>query len=121
MFTFRVDDLSKMNEKLRAFAEFLRSENIADNDVFFCRLVSCELISNVIRHGGEAAEFNGGIGDGKVVITVVASSFDGVSLTSELPDVLAENGRGMYIVRNICSGEVEKLNGGVRVTYKLNK
>ena len=119
MYTFRVDDLSKMNESLRGFAEFLREEQVSERDAFFCRLVSCELISNVIRHGSEAADFTGEIDGGKVIITVLASSLDGVGLDPHLPDVLAENGRGMYIVKNVCSGEIERLNGGLRIYYKI--
>lgn len=121
MYTFRVDDLSKMNEKLRAFAEFLRSKDISEEDAFFCRLVSCELISNVIIHGGEAADFKGRLADGGVYITVLADSLDRVKLDAHRPEVLAENGRGMYIVKSICSGEIERLNGGLRVFYKIKK
>lgn len=119
MYTFKVDDLSTMNEKLRAFAEFLRSRDISEEDAFFCRLVSCELISNVIIHGGEAADFEGCLADGGVYITVCAKSFDGVNLSPRVPDVLAESGRGMYIVKSICAGDIEKFNGGLRVFYKI--
>lgn len=120
MFTFKVDDLKRMNENLREFADFLRSENVCDEDVFSCRLVSCELISNVIIHGGEAAEFYGEIDGGNVYITVCASSLDRAALNPVLPDVLSENGRGMYIVKSICL-DMEKFNGGLKVKIKLAK
>ncbi len=52
MITFKVDNLKNMNSELRAFADFLKLNAICDDDVFASRLVSCELITNVIRHGG---------------------------------------------------------------------
>lgn len=121
MYTFKVDDLITMNEKLKAFAEFLRSRDISEEDAFFCRLVSCELISNVIIHGGESADFEGDLADGGVYITVSAKSFDGVNTAPPVPDVLAESGRGMYIVRSICAGDIQQFDGGLRVFYKTKK
>ena len=32
MVNFKVDDLSEMNERLRAFAEFLRGESVTEED-----------------------------------------------------------------------------------------
>lgn len=121
MYTFKVDNLSKMNEQLRAFSEFLRSKDISEEDAFFCRLVSCELISNVIIHGGEAADFTGRLADGGVYITVLADSLNLVELDVRRPEVLAESGRGMYIVNSICPDGIERLNKGLRVFYRIKK
>ena len=61
MITFKVDNLKNMNDCLKPFLEFLRSFGVTDDDVFDSRLVSCELITNVIRHLGETANFEGGV------------------------------------------------------------
>ena len=119
MITFEVDDLREMTERVRGFADFLRRGGVSDEDVFASRIVSCELISNVILHGGEAALFRGEICDGGIVITVSASGFDKVDIKPSLPDVLAESGRGMYIVNCISLGNVEKICGGLNVTIKM--
>ena len=117
MVNFKVDDLSEMNERLRAFAEFLRGESVTEDDVFASRIVSCELISNVIIHGGGAADFRGELLADAIKIEVRAAGFEGVDICPPLPDVLAENGRGMYIVRSICT-LVEKTDTGIRVVIK---
>ncbi len=118
MITFKVDNLKNMNAELKAFADFLRSRDIADEQVFLSRLVSCELITNVIRHGGEAALFRGTVLVDKIEISVRAQSLDGVNLNPSLPDVLAENGRGMYIIKSV--GEVERgAAGELRVYIKI--
>lgn len=118
MVNFKIDNLKNMNLELRAFAEFLRSENITDDDIFASRLVSCELISNVIRHSGEAAEFTGKLLGDAIEITVSAQSLSGVSLEANLPDVFAESGRGLFIIQSVCGGNIEQVNGAVRVLIK---
>lgn len=115
MVTFKVDNLKNMKTELVGFTEFLRENSVTDDDIFASKLVSCELITNVIRHGGEAAEFKGEILNGRICITVTAKSLEGVNLRVNLPEALAESGRGMYIIRCLCSGEIERSEGGLRV------
>jgi len=115
--TFKVDNLNKMSSELAAFADFLRGQNCRDEEVFASRLVSCELITNVIRHSGEEAEFVGELHPDRIVITVIAKSFEGVNIYTPVPDVFAESGRGLYIIR--CFGEIESLaEGGLSVSIK---
>ena len=119
MITFKVDNLKNMNAELSAFADFLRAENIADEDVFLSRLVSCELISNVIRHSGGTAEFKGELLVDKISITVTARSQSDINLTPPRPDVLSEGGRGLYIINAVSMGGIERgENGELKVFIK---
>lgn len=120
MITFKVDGLKNMTERLKAFAEFLRGIGVAEEDIFASRLVSSELLSNVIIHGGEGAEFKCEMLEGKLCINVLSPSFEGVNLCPSEPDALAESGRGMYIVRSICLGEIERCDDGIKVYIKLH-
>lgn len=114
---FKVDNLTEMSSALADFAEFLRGQQFRDDDVFASRLVSCELITNVIRHSGEEAEFVAELFPDRIVITVIAKGLDGVNIRTEVPDVFAESGRGLYIIR--CFGEVEPAKeGGLTVCIK---
>ena len=70
MMTFRVDNLKDMNASLQDFAEYLKGYRLTDDDVFYGRLVGCELITNVIRHCGEMALFSGGVQNDSIVICV---------------------------------------------------
>ena len=113
MISFKVENLKNMNEQLKEFSDFLRRENVLDDDIFAVKLVSCELITNVIRHGREPAEFCGQLSDDTILIKVTAKSLEGVNFDRLVPDVFAENGRGLYIVQSFCqclecsgSGEV---------------
>lgn len=122
MITFKVDNLKNMNSELSAFVEFLKSQQLADEDVFLSRLVSCELISNVIRHGGETAEFKGELLVDKISITVTAQSQAGINLTPSKPSVLSEGGRGLYIINAVSMNGIERLSDGeLRVFIKRTK
>ena len=121
MVSFKVSDLKKMNESLKEFSDFLRRASVAEEDIFASRVVSCELISNVIIHSGKSAEFCGGLEGGGIVITVTASGFENLDLSPSLPDVFAESGRGMYIVNCLSGGNVQRSEDGLKVFIKRSE
>lgn len=116
---FTVDNLKNMNALLRGFAEYLLSEQISEEDVFLSRLVSSELISNVIRHGGEAAEFRGELLPDKISISVTAECQKGVDINppSAAPCVFSEGGRGIFIINAVSLGGIERGEGGELKVY----
>lgn len=120
--TFRVDNLKNMTVQLKAFADYLRSQNITDEDVFLSRLVSCELISNVIRHGGDCAEFKGELLSDKISISVTAKSQKDIELNTSRPSVFAESGRGLYIINEVSISGIERgADGELKVYIKRTK
>lgn len=118
MISFKVDNLKSMGPHLKNFAEFLRVAGADDDDIFASRLVSCELITNVIRHGGDEAEFTGALTGDTITITVTAESFKGLDVDRPAPDVFAENGRGLYIVKSICSTLIRGEHGEIVVEIR---
>lgn len=113
MMTFDVDNLNDMHDELQRFADYLLGCGLTEDDVFFGRLVGCELLTNVIRHCKSAARFCGGMEGGVIVITVASEGAKSFGLCRGLPDVLAESGRGLYIVNAVCNGNVTFSEGGV--------
>ena len=118
MISFKVDNLKNMRSQLKTFADFLRLSGANDDDIFASKLVSCELITNVIRHGGDEAEFTGTLSGDTIMITVTAESFKGLDIMRPAPDVLAESGRGLYIIRSICSDIERGERGEIKVIIK---
>lgn len=114
---FKVENLKNMTEQLKSFAEFLKAQDIAEEDVFLSRLVSSELISNVIRHGGESAYFCGELLEDKISISVTAPSQEGVKLTATCPSVLAESGRGLYIINEVSLGGIQRGEHGELIVF----
>lgn len=119
--TFKVDNLKNMSAELRSFADLLRDNQVGDEDVFLSRLVSCELITNVIRHGGDEATFCGKLSDDLIEITVSADSLRGLDVQPKLSDVFAEGGRGLYIVKSVCYGDIERGENGEFIVYIKRK
>ncbi len=122
MITFKVDNLKAMSANLAAFAEFLKAEDIAEEDVFLSRLVSSELISNVIRHGSGEAEFRGELLADKISISVTALCQCGIDLRPPKPDLLSEGGRGIYIINAVSINGIERgENGELRVCIRRTR
>lgn len=115
MITFEIDDIKEMNAELWRFIEYLEGSGVDADSVFDSRLVSCELITNVLRHCGGSALFSGILSDGEITITVCSSSPTGKISVPDLPEVFAESGRGLYIVNAISGGNVKIAGGNVTV------
>ncbi len=120
MITFEVDDLREMNTELAEFLRYLQSFGVDEDALFDSRLISCELITNVLRHCGGSACFSGAFNNGEIVITVRATKPAGEICVPDLPSALAEGGRGLYIVNAISGGNVEIVGGNVTVKL-INK
>ena len=118
MITFKVDNLKNMNAELKSFADFLRLSGADDDDISASKLVSCELITNVIRHGGDEAEFTGTLSGDTIMITVTAESFKELDICRPAPDVFAESGRGLYIIKSICSDIERGERGEIKVIIR---
>ncbi|MGN1104246.1 MAG: hypothetical protein ACI4QI_05155 [Candidatus Coproplasma sp.] len=118
MIEFEVCEIDEMNGELNKFVKYLQSAKVDDDAVFYSRLVSCELITNVLRHCSGSAEFCAELSDSGVKITVCASKPNGVIAIPALPDVLEESGRGLYIVNAVSGGNVFINGGNVTVIIK---
>lgn len=121
MITFEVDDLREMNTELAEFLDYLQGLGVDDDAVFNSRLISCELITNVLRHCGGSACFSGVFDNGEIVITVCATKPSGEICVPDLPSALAEGGRGLYIVNAISGGNVRICGGDVTVKLITKK
>jgi anti-sigma regulatory factor (Ser/Thr protein kinase) len=119
MITFEVDNLTNMNVALQDFLNYLTQKNVSEDEIFDCRLVSCELITNVIRHCGETAYFKGDLRGHKVFISVSSKNSGDVHLKADLPDVFSESGRGLYIINAICDGNMKVKGNEIKVAITL--
>lgn len=121
MIIFEVDDIRNMNAELAQFLDYLQELGVDEDALFDSRLVSCELITNVLRHCGGSACFSGTFDNGEIVITVCASKPSGKICVPDLPSALAEGGRGLYIVNAVSGGNVKISGGNVTVKLVLSK
>ncbi|MCD8307177.1 MAG: ATP-binding protein [Clostridia bacterium] len=118
MITFKVGNMESMSAQLKAFSRILRESGINEDDVFSCRLVACELLSNVILHGGETASFESELKPDVIEITVTADCQNDVQSYHALPDAMAEHGRGLYIVNIVSEGGIQKSGSSFKVSIR---
>lgn len=121
MINFKVDNLKSMSKKIATFVDFLRLSGADDEDIFASKLISCELITNVIRHGGDEAEFRGEMRPDAITVTVTAESLKGVNVCRPMPDVLAESGRGLYIIKCFSTDIEHSDKGEIKVVITRHK
>ena len=116
-FSFVTDNLISMSDSLSSFSNRLKELGVREDAIFYSRLAGCELMTNAIRHGGGEAAFESEILSDRIRITVTSS--DGsFAITATLPDLMSESGRGLYIVKSICIGEIERDGKALTVYIK---
>ena len=120
MMTFDVDNLTDMSDRLHQFEEYLRGCGLTEDDVFFSRLVGCELLTNAIRHCGSTARFCGGVDGSDIVISVSSEGAKAFCIRRNLPDILAESGRGLCIVNVVCDGNISLDGDAITAKIKIN-
>ncbi len=118
MIDFEVDDIRNMNAFLKIFSDYLEERNVDADRIFDSRLVSCELISNVLKHCGEPARFSGYLSSDGVVINVESEKSFGALPPPTLPEVFAESGRGLYIINAVSGGNVTVCGNKITVIIK---
>ncbi len=118
MISFKVDDLKEMNAFLKIFSDYLESENVDEDSVFDSRLVSCELISNVLKHCGQSAYFDGVLTGEEIIINVFGDRPVGAIPKPTLPEALAESGRGLYIINEVSGGNIRVHGNKITVILK---
>ena len=74
-------------------------------------------MTNAIVHGKAQAAFEGEILADRIRITVTSSD-SSFAISATLPDLMSESGRGLYIVKSVCIGEIERDGRALTVYIK---
>lgn len=98
---YEIYDYDGFKRAIDEICTALSSHAIPLEKVFDCRLISHELIGNVLQHSGGSALLQVNIEEGSVSISVKAERTYCPPATSECPDVNAERGRGIYLVDSV--------------------
>jgi PAS domain S-box-containing protein len=94
---FDVHDADAARHARQAFTQQLQSENVSPDDIAMAELVFMELLGNVVRYAPGQVEI---AVDWSGVIPVLHAidHGPGFSRNPKLPDLLAESGRGIYLI-----------------------
>lgn len=109
----------ELQAALAQLDEFLTAQQIAEESVFHSKLVLSELVGNVLRHSHGFARFQSELKDGYVQLKIYASDCFVPPKTSACSDILAESGRGLFLVDSVCVERSYTDDGGIQVLIKL--
>jgi anti-sigma regulatory factor (Ser/Thr protein kinase) len=115
----KVTDYTTLQAALEALCQELDVKKVSKETVFDCKLVACELLGNVLKHGDGLAELHSEIQDGAVIVRVLSKqSFD---LPEKIicSETLAESGRGLFLVNTICEEQVFTEGNAIVAKIKL--
>ena len=116
---FEIKDKETMQKSIADFCRFLSDFGLSAENVFDCRLVATELIGNVLRHAHGRASLKGNIEEDFVHLIVFSSAPFIPPQKSTCSDVYAENGRGLFLVDNVCYERTITPDGGILVKIKI--
>ena len=106
MINLNIETLSALDEALERITEYLNIFGLDGGVVFDSKLVSCELITNVLKHSHSGAKIRIEVGDDSVKIKVENPNGFLPGFSSLCPDPTSESGRGLYLI-NSLSEKVE--------------
>lgn len=119
--SFAAADATEAEWLRSAFGAYLRARGAEDADYYSAELIFGELVGNVVRHapGPIVVDVRW---TGEAPVLSVTDRGPGFALRAALPqDVLAESGRGLFLVNAFSDGVTVEPNpgGGTRVSVVL--
>ncbi len=121
MIVFKVENPAALSEALQQLTEFLTQAGISGERIFDSKLVACELMQNVLRHTESTTELRGEIKDGHIELKIFSSVPFEPPKKIYCSDVLSEHGRGLFLVNELCEGQIFSEADGIRVKLKMQK
>ena len=117
--TFKVKDRDALQAALEKLCLFLAKHEIGQERIFDCKLVACELVGNVLKYTKGEAGLHIELTEGLVVLKALSDSFFKLPETIVCSDVMAENGRGLFLVHTLSEGRVTAEENGIVATLKV--
>lgn len=117
---YEVDSFEEMARALRKLAEYLRQLNIEEDTIFDSRLISSELLTNVLKHSTGKAFFASAVRDGCIELEVDGEESFVPPDESVCSPVTSESGRGYFLIDSFCEKRVVT-DSGVKVFIRIEK
>ncbi|MBR2441669.1 MAG: hypothetical protein IKB20_01155 [Clostridia bacterium] len=116
---FKVKDYTAMQEALVALCAFLEGEQIPKERVFDAKLAACELMGNALKYAGGETGVESEIKDGYIQLKIYSKRFFALPEKVVCADLFSEHGRGLFLVNELCRGEMTAEEDGIRVRIRL--
>ncbi len=114
---FEIDDYNALRAALQQMSRAFEKE-LSEETIFNSKLVATELLSNVLQHGGGRAKFRVERMGGEIRICVQCENAYRPPAKSVCADLLAERGRGLFLVDAYCERRTYSEEDGIVVFLK---
>lgn len=121
MIVFKVKDPAALQVGLEELTKFLFDKGVSNERVFDSKLVACELLGNVLRHTESETGLRGEIKDGHIELKIFSSTPFETPQRIVCSDIFSEHGRGLFLVNELCEGQIFCEADGIRVKIKIEK
>ena len=118
---FEIDNYLSLREAIESVNQILLEHDVPAERVFDARLVVSELVGNVLRHAKTTATLGVEI-SGEFLEMHVRSDVPFVPpKVSKKAEVLAESGRGLFLVDSVSEERVSTKEGGTLVRIRIQR
>ena len=121
MIVLKVPDAASLQVALERLTEFLKEAGISQEQVFDGKLVACELLGNVLQHTQNGTVLQGEIREEFIELKIFSSEPFEVPKKIVCSDVSCEHGRGLFLVNELCEGQIFSESDGIRVRIRREK
>ena len=116
---FEVKEYASLQTALEALCQFLASYKVAEEKIFDCKLIACELVGNVLKYTAGKAGLEVAIIEGAVQIKALSDAFFKLPEEIFCSGLYAESGRGLFLVNALSEGQIIAEADGIVAKVKL--
>ena len=116
---FQVKDRASLQTTLEQLCQVLAEWGVAQERIFDCKLIACELVGNVLKYATGEAGMRVSISKDGVEIKALSETFFELPENIVCSGLYAESGRGLFLVKSLCDGKVFSEEDGIVAIVKL--
>ncbi len=116
---FTIDSYDGFKLAVDELCAFLSSKKISTEKAFDCKLVVHELIGNALQHSSGRSTLTAEIEEGFLILLVRDEKGFRPPEQGSCPSLLAERGRGLYLVDTLCVERTFTEKGEILVRISL--
>ena len=118
---FKVNNYATLQDALDGLCAHLTAQGVEQERIFDCKLVACELLGNVLKHGDGHADLQVELQDGYIALKVLSKTSFQLPKEITCSDLLAEHGRGLFLVQTLCEGKICMEEESILAKIKIKK
>ena len=116
---FQVKDYASLQTMLDELCQALTEWHIAQEKIFDCKLIACELVGNVLKYANGQAGLRVELLEGAIRLKALSETYFALPEHIVCSGLYAESGRGLFLVNSLCEGRIAAEKDGITAVVKL--